>query len=91
MSHLRTLVIAIGMTIPTLALAQQAGSVREACQNDVKTLCANVEPGRGHIRECMQANQAKLSAGCKDALAARAARRLERGDQTPAGGTTKQN
>jgi hypothetical protein len=85
MSHLRTFAIAIAMTVPTLALAQQAGSVREACQNDIKTLCANVEPGRGHMRECMQANQTKLSAPCKDAIAQRAARRGDRAT----GGTQK--
>jgi Cysteine rich repeat len=88
MTHIRTLAIAIAMTVPTLALAQQAGSVREACQNDIKTLCANVEPGRGHVRECMQANQAKLSAPCKDAIAQRAARRQD--NAAPAGGTQKQ-
>jgi len=76
----RTLVIAIGMTIPTLALAQQS-PVRAACMNDIKTLCGSVEPGRGQIRECIREHRAQLSEGCKTALAERMSQRRERGDR----------
>ena len=78
MTYLRTLVIAIGVTIPTLALAQQ-GSVRAACMNDIKTLCGDVQPGGGKIRGCIREHRAQLSDGCKGALAERMARRQNRG------------
>ena len=88
MRFTRTLVIAIGMTIPTLALAQQGG-VRGACMNDIKTLCGAVQPGGGRIRECFKAHREQLSNGCKLALAdrmlARQGRR-ERGGNPPAPG-----
>ena len=72
-----TLVIAIGMTIPTLALAQQGG-IRGACMNDIKTLCGDVQPGGGRIRECFRAHRENLSAGCKVALAERMLQRQSR-------------
>jgi hypothetical protein len=81
MTYLRTLVIAIGVTIPSLALAQQ-GSVRGACTNDIKTLCGSIQPGGGRIRECIREHRAQLSDGCKVALAERISqRRQERGDR----------
>jgi hypothetical protein len=76
MTYLRTLVIAIGVTIPTLALAQQGG-VRGACITDIKTLCGSVQPGGGRIRECFREHRAQLSDGCKVALAERRAERRQ--------------
>ena len=72
------LLIAIGVTSP--ALAQQAGGVRGACMNDLKTLCGSVQPGGGRIRDCIRAHRAQLSEGCKVALAERfMQRRMNRG------------
>ena len=90
MTYLRTLVIAIGVTIPTLALAQSPA--RGACMNDVKTLCGGVQPGGGRIRECFKAHREQLSSGCKMALADRMLQRREgRGErgQTRPGGSAQ--
>ncbi len=40
-----------------------------ACANDIQTLCAGKQGPE--IRQCMTDNQAKLSDGCKAAMAAR--------------------
>ena len=84
MTYVRTLVIAIGMTIPTLALAQQGG-VRGACMTDIKTLCGSVQPGGGRIRDCIREHRAQLSDGCKMALMERMMQLREgRGERGPA-------
>ena len=99
MTYLRTLVIAVGVTLPTFAFAQQSG-VRGACMSDVKTLCGSVQPGGGRIRECMREHREQLSSGCKVALADRMLQRREgrgeRGQGRPGGpaspgGPTQQN
>ena len=75
MIYLRTLVIAVGVTLPTLAVAQQGG-LRGACMSDIKTLCGSVQPGGGRFPHA-RTSRAELS-GCKcdrrpDAAAARRA------------------
>lgn len=51
-------------------------AVRQACRDDFKTYCANVQPGGGRIAACLQQNFDKLSPGCQDALkAAKGARK----------------
>lgn len=44
-------------------------AVRQACETDRKTLCGNVEAGRGAVAACMKANNEKLSPACREALA----------------------
>ena len=88
MIYLRTLVIAVGVTLPTFAVAQQGG-LRGACLSDIKTLCGSVQPGGGRIRECMRKHREQLSSGCKVAIADRMLQRREgrgeRGQRRPDG------
>ena len=70
MSSRHFLLVAIGVFVPALALAEP-GPMHGACMNDVKTLCGSIEPGRDHIRECMKEHRADLSTGCKEAIDAR--------------------
>jgi hypothetical protein len=88
MSYLRTLVIAVGVTLPTLAFAQQS-AVRGACMSDIKTLCGSVQPGGGRIRDCIREHREQLSSGCKMALVERMQQRREgrgeRGQRRPDG------
>jgi hypothetical protein len=41
----------------------------EACGNDIKQYCADVERGGGRILRCLRDNQSKLSASCKATFA----------------------
>jgi len=34
------------------------------CTEEIRTLCANVQPGGGRILQCLKANEAKLSPAC---------------------------
>jgi hypothetical protein len=43
---------------------------RQACAEDYKRLCPNVEPGGGRIAICMRENADKLSPQCRDSLQA---------------------
>jgi hypothetical protein len=58
-----------------LGLVHSSGhsSVRTACAADIQQFCADVD--RTQIRSCMKTHADQLSAGCKAAIAARAAAR----------------
>ena len=62
-----------------LLASSQAGhaqpTLREACAADYHQFCAGVLPGGGRIIACFAANDAKLSAACKTAIAADQAKR----------------
>lgn len=84
------LVLAAALTIGAagVAFAQQPpapapgggrGALQAACSADIQSNCAG-QAGRG-IRQCLTDNQAKLSAGCKAALAAAPAGRGPGGGQ----------
>jgi|SRR5471032_2250118 Cysteine rich repeat len=63
--------------------APQSGSpVAAACKQDVQTLCTDVKPGEGRVKECMKSHHEQLSAGCKAAIKAN---RREHSEQAPAG------
>jgi hypothetical protein len=87
LSHL--VIAAVLATVPAgIALAQAPagggrGAMMQACGADIQANCAG-QTGRG-ARQCLQANEAKLSAGCKAALAAMPMRGGNRGGGAPAG------
>jgi hypothetical protein len=76
--------------VADVAAAQAAGGMaatRTACQADLQTLCAGVQPGGGRIMQCLKQNRDKLSAGCKSALATQIAeRRAAKANGAAAGG-----
>lgn len=43
----------------------QAEQGRGACAEDAKKLCKDVQPGGGHLAQCMKKHEAELSPGCK--------------------------
>jgi hypothetical protein len=61
---------------------------RAACGADLQTHCATVargtEQSRGEMRQCIDTNKSKFSAGCITALKEREAERAARKDGTPA-------
>ncbi|MGJ5137657.1 hypothetical protein ACQR1V_06695 [Bradyrhizobium oligotrophicum] len=50
------------------AQAQDRSAMRQACGDDVRTLCTGIMPGGGRIKQCMIEKFDKLSDGCKTAL-----------------------
>lgn len=48
------------------AMKAHMAEAREACQDDVQTLCDGIKPGRGAVMKCLKANKEKLSAACKE-------------------------
>jgi len=76
------LVVAAGVLVPVLALAEP-GPMHGACMSDVKALCGSVQPGGGRIRDCMKEHRAQLSLTCKAAIADRMLER-SRGQSTGA-------
>lgn len=74
MKTLLSLTVAGLMTaaLASEALAQQPPhnpAMREACANDIKTLCGDAKPGQPTMA-CMMKNRDKTSEGCKAAMSA---------------------
>ncbi len=72
-----TAALAVTMLAPVAAFAQSPaaapqgrGGPLEACRADVDQLCATAERIQGWRGKCLRDNAAKLSDGCKSALAA---------------------
>jgi hypothetical protein len=51
---------------PEVRAARKA--VREACMEDVHTLCAGSQPGGGKVMMCLKSHKDQVSAGCKTAF-----------------------
>lgn len=68
------LAIVFGVVGATAAAAQQRGGgpgtgpVAQFCQTDIEKLCQGKVHGGGEVRDCLEANKAKVSAECAKAL-----------------------
>ena len=54
--------VACGLLCGALPHAVRAQEL--PCTEEIRTLCANVQPGGGRILQCLKANEAKLSPAC---------------------------
>jgi hypothetical protein len=77
-THTIWLTIALASACASFTVAAQQRDAMKACEADVKTLCAGVEPGDRRIAKCLRDNQDKLSAECKTQMQAMGARMKER-------------
>lgn len=64
------LVLAAGTASAQQISRQQLAGLRAACETDIKTYCAGIQPGGGRIAQCLRTNAASLSQPCKDQLVA---------------------
>lgn len=55
--------------LAALPIMAQADSVLQACEADIATHCARVEPGHGRLTACLYAHEDKLSETCDAATA----------------------
>ncbi len=53
----------------TLSYADAISQLAGACGADLRKYCKGVELGGGHLKACLDANQAKMSAPCQQARA----------------------
>jgi hypothetical protein len=51
------------------AKKEKRSIAREACADDMKKLCGDVEPGKGGKLHCLKEKKAELSEGCRESLA----------------------
>ena len=67
-----TLMIALGTTLllsgSTAAISATPHTLSRYCTVDLKSLCAGITPGEGHIRACIQSHISELSVGCSARL-----------------------
>ena len=60
-----------GFVILTALLLSGSAAVAQAgkpCADDVKKLCAGIQPGEGRIKACIKSHMAEVSDPCKDAM-----------------------
>lgn len=74
----RILVLAALVSLPFAAAeARDPGiseeALRSACTGDFLRLCAGLDPNGDHVEACFRARMAKVSPGCRSALALYAA------------------
>ena len=50
-------------------MKQKAMAAKSTCDADAAKFCKDVEPGQGRLRDCLKANEANLSAECKEHVA----------------------
>jgi len=58
-----------GLSAPAAAQAK-SGALREACMDDYRRFCANVQRGGGRVRQCMLDNANQLTPQCRDSIKA---------------------
>ena len=61
------LLVGIACAIPPVTVA--GASTMRTCLNDVRTICAGVQPGQGRIGSCIQGRYSELSLSCQVKLA----------------------
>jgi len=60
-----------GFVILTALLLSGSTAVAQAgkpCADDIKKLCAGIQPGEGRIKACIKSHMAEVSDPCKDAM-----------------------
>ena len=56
--------VALGAALLLTASTASVRAEDRDCTVDLKSMCAGIAPGEGHIRACIQAHMSELSVGC---------------------------
>ncbi len=60
--------VALGAALVLTAATASVQAEDRDCTVDLKSMCAGIAPGEGHIRACIQAHMSELSVGCSSRL-----------------------
>jgi hypothetical protein len=60
--------VALGAALLLTAATASVRAEDRDCTVDLKSMCAGIAPGEGHIRACIQAHMSELSVGCSSRL-----------------------
>ena len=60
--------VALGAALLLTASTASVRAEDRDCTVDLKSMCAGIAPGEGHIRACIQAHMSELSVGCSSRL-----------------------
>ena len=61
--------VALGAALVLTASTASVKAEDRACTVDLKSVCAGIAPGGGHIHACIEAHIGELSVGCSSRLA----------------------
>jgi hypothetical protein len=65
MAGIRSGLVILMLLSGSVAVAQQAG---KPCADDIKTLCAGIQPGEGRINACIKSHLTELSKACEEGV-----------------------
>ena len=57
-----------GFVILTALLLSGFAAVAQPCADDIKKLCAGIQPGEGRIKACIKSHLTELSPTCQDVV-----------------------
>ena len=60
--------VALGAALLLTASTASVRAEDRDCTVDLKSMCAGITPGEGHIRACIEAHMSELSVGCSSRL-----------------------
>ena len=60
--------LALGAALLLMTSTASVQAEDRDCTVDLKSLCAGVAPGAGHVRDCIEAHISQLSVGCSSRL-----------------------
>jgi Cysteine rich repeat len=59
---------ALGAALVIMASTASVQAEERDCAVDIKSLCAGIAPGGGHVLACLQSHVSELSVGCSSIL-----------------------
>ena len=65
MAGIRSGLVILMLLSGSVAVAQQAG---KPCADDIKTLCAGIQPGEGRVNACIKSHLTELSKACEESV-----------------------
>lgn len=65
---LRQMLAVLATTLAAAAPLAHGQNAQQVCAGDIATYCQGVQQGEGRLARCLRANEAKLSAACRQGM-----------------------